>query len=550
MNSFFPYLLESSAILLLLFLFYFLVLRQKADPAVNRFFLLFSLFFALIVPALSIPLLLGESSESGSFLQPASQAWNLLPELIIKGGTANTTEEAELNATSLLPYAGYLYLAGVLLSLLLTASRIWKLGSLIRQLPFHYPEDIKEYKISPTGGKLPTFSFLHYIFWDDTANLKEEEAQLILRHELAHVRQHHSLDNLLLELLIALFWWNPLIYAYRYFLRQVHEHLADRYALNEAEPESYFSLMVRQTLRQANIPLVSQFFQHNTLNRIRMLQTKSSRTLLRATIGACVFATIFFVAACEDNNEPLADSTENNFSSNETSMNSEAKISLIIEEKKEGINQQTVTVIYNKDFIRYSDAHYIYTISDFQSEAVKTQVMNALHGRSPQNLGGFIGSLKSATEGRIKPGNNYTKEILEVEIFEVPSEDNNFKTDAPPPPKVVEMADTPPPPPTVIFEVVEENPTPVGGIDAFYKSVAENIKYPNVALEKGIQGRVFVQFVVGSDGSVSEAKVVKGIGAGCDAEALRVIKDTQWNPGKQRGQRVAVRMVIPIMFKP
>ncbi len=100
-----------------------------------------------------------------------------------------------------------------------------------------------------------------------------------------------------------------------------------------------------------------------------------------------------------------------------------------------------------------------------------------------------------------------------------------------------------------IFEVVEDNPTPEGGMEEFYKFLGKNIRYPSQANRMGVEGRVYVQFVVGTNGEVSEVKTVKGIGAGCDEEAERVIKLTKWNPGKQRGRPVKVRMVIPVMFK-
>lgn len=100
-----------------------------------------------------------------------------------------------------------------------------------------------------------------------------------------------------------------------------------------------------------------------------------------------------------------------------------------------------------------------------------------------------------------------------------------------------------------IFEVVEEQPAPEGGMEAFYKFVGKELRYPAQANRMGVEGRVFVQFVVDEKGNVSDVKAVKGIGAGCDEEAVRVIKLTKWNPGKQRGRPVKVRMIMPVMFK-
>ena len=101
-----------------------------------------------------------------------------------------------------------------------------------------------------------------------------------------------------------------------------------------------------------------------------------------------------------------------------------------------------------------------------------------------------------------------------------------------------------------IFQIVEEMPAFPGGDQKLLEYVAKNIKYPQIARESGIQGRVFIGFVVEPDGSVSNVKVLRGIGGGCDEEAMRVIKSMpKWKPGKQRGKAVRVSYQIPVMFK-
>lgn len=101
-----------------------------------------------------------------------------------------------------------------------------------------------------------------------------------------------------------------------------------------------------------------------------------------------------------------------------------------------------------------------------------------------------------------------------------------------------------------IFTVVESMPDFPGGDEARIKYLNENIKYPQMARESGIQGRVFVTFVVEKDGSVTDVRVLRGIGGGCDEEAIRVIKNMpKWDPGKQRGKPVRVQFNMPILFK-
>jgi len=101
-----------------------------------------------------------------------------------------------------------------------------------------------------------------------------------------------------------------------------------------------------------------------------------------------------------------------------------------------------------------------------------------------------------------------------------------------------------------IFQIVEEMPAFPGGEAKLMEYVAKNIKYPQIARETGIQGRVFVGFVVEPDGSISNVKLLRGIGGGCDEEAMRVIKSlAKWKPGKQRGKAVRVSYQIPVVFK-
>ncbi len=95
----------------------------------------------------------------------------------------------------------------------------------------------------------------------------------------------------------------------------------------------------------------------------------------------------------------------------------------------------------------------------------------------------------------------------------------------------------------------EVGPKPTGGYDAFYDFVAKSMRYPKTAQRNHTQGKVFIEFVVDRTGTVSQLKIVKGIGDGCDEEAMRVISQTRWEPGRQRGKPVNVRLTLPVQFK-
>ena len=101
-----------------------------------------------------------------------------------------------------------------------------------------------------------------------------------------------------------------------------------------------------------------------------------------------------------------------------------------------------------------------------------------------------------------------------------------------------------------IFDVVETQPEPPGGMSAWNQYLSKNLKYPTQARRMGIEGSVIVVFVVNTDGSIQDVDVLRGIGGGCDEEAVKVVSNApKWTPGKQRGRPVRTRMRLPIRFK-
>jgi periplasmic protein TonB len=136
-------------------------------------------------------------------------------------------------------------------------------------------------------------------------------------------------------------------------------------------------------------------------------------------------------------------------------------------------------------------------------------------------------------------------ELMRLSVNKNPNDTSvTYVTDVVEPTKVIED-DTDTPPPTF----VEEMPEFPGGDAARIKFFSENVKYPQVAREIGVQGPVYLTFVVEKDGSISNIKLLRGIGAGCDEEAERVITlMPKWKPGRQNGKEVRVQFNMPISF--
>lgn len=100
-----------------------------------------------------------------------------------------------------------------------------------------------------------------------------------------------------------------------------------------------------------------------------------------------------------------------------------------------------------------------------------------------------------------------------------------------------------------VYTVVEQSPSFPGGDEGRITFLQENINYPKKAKKKGIQGTVYVTFVIEKDGSITDVRLLRGIGGGCDEEVIRVVKKMpKWNPGKQRGKHVRVQFNMPVKF--
>ncbi|OON70747.1 energy transducer TonB [Hymenobacter sp. CRA2] len=100
-----------------------------------------------------------------------------------------------------------------------------------------------------------------------------------------------------------------------------------------------------------------------------------------------------------------------------------------------------------------------------------------------------------------------------------------------------------------VYTYVEQMPQPPGGMEGLLQYFTRHVKYPAAALREQVEGKVFVNFIVRPDGHISDVQVTKGIGAGCDEEALRVVSQMPpWQPGKQNGRVVSVSYTVPITF--
>ena len=257
----------------ILFTYYWFFLRNKKFHHYNRFYLLAIVIISLIFPFIEISL-----SEKAQAVYPGMH--QAIDFISVNNWEANWNEETNLAIANnepiltgknivLVAYASGL----ILLFFLLLKSFVY----IIRIRSRYDSEPIGDLKLYNTTEPGTPFSFFKSIFWNQQISFNSKEGQQIFRHELFHVRQHHSGDSLFMELVCIICWFNPIFHLIRKELKAIHEFLADQYAISGNDRYAYAELLVLESIRQKKVAFVHPFFQNNIKRRIAMI-TKFQKT--------------------------------------------------------------------------------------------------------------------------------------------------------------------------------------------------------------------------------------------------------------------------------
>ena len=273
---------------------YRLALRQERSFAYNRVFLVLGPLLAAGLPLLPLAWPMGWNPL---VLVLPNAAVVLLPTVRVGApGPAGIDWLFWLRMT---------YLAGAVFMLARLAHGLGQLWRNARALP-RSPRP--GYTLVETHGRLPISSFGPLVFWDETLPLTPAEARQVLGHELAHVRQGHTYDRLLLELLRAVLWFNPFVHLCGRALGLTHEFLADEAALRDvavAIPStSYTHLLARQVASRLgfSVPLAHSFSHSQTLNRIAMIQKTNPIRRWKQWLVLPLLGVLLVAVACEKAN--------------------------------------------------------------------------------------------------------------------------------------------------------------------------------------------------------------------------------------------------------
>ncbi|AEI46829.1 M56 family metallopeptidase [Runella slithyformis] len=502
----FMYLFKASAGMVALYALYWLLLRRHTYFTFNRFYLLAALFVALAAPLVVLtekapePLPMTEIT-----LEPSMIVFTPAPEPFM------TMEQI----LWLVYGAGIFFMLGRLVFRLRQIVKIIRAGERQRAGNFIL--------VRAADASIPSFSFLNYL----VVSQKDTETygDVVLRHELVHIRQRHSWDLLWLESVHVFWWFNPILIFFKRSLKEVHEFIADELATN-GDRMQYAHTLVGYAFGVSPNVLTNNFFDTAQLkNRIAMLtKNRSSRWVLGRYLLAVpvIIGLVVLVAARRAESE--GPSTEQGPVEELT-----VKGRVTTNDGKGLPGVAVIVANSNRGTTTDMEGNYLINVARgkqlvFSFVGFKTQVLDVT-----QNEQNVIMQLEP-------------KELNEVVIVGygiVPAQDEAVSGQGES--KLTKKGE--------VFTVVEQNPEFPGGLSEMGRYLGRNIKYPAAAQRANVQGKVFVQFVVGEDGDIRDPKILKGIGFGCDEEALRVtLNMPKWNPGKQNGKPVAVQYNLPIAF--
>ena len=391
------------------------------------------------------------------------------------------------------------------------------------------------------------FSFFGWIFLY-LPQLEEESQEEILMHEQTHARQWHSVDVIVSEIVNIVCWFNPFSWLLKGEIRLNLEYLADNQVtqtLNDSKQYQYHLLGLAHT--NSKTGLYNNFNVSQIKHRIIMMNKKRTRTVGR--IKYALFAPLAAALLLVSNIS--CTSTENKKDSTEATESRavEGEVFQVVEEMPEFPGGMAECMKWLGQNIKYP-AEAIE--KGIQGRVIVQMIVERDGTITNANVVRGVDPLLDKEALRVvnlspkwKPGMQRgqavrVKYTLPV-MFRLGEAADNKEADTQQEVKVDENG---------IHQVCEEMPEFPGGMQECMKWLGKNINYPAEAKEKGTQGRIIIQFVVEKDGSITEAKVARGVDPLLDAEALRVINSSpKWKPGKQGGQPVRVKYTLPVTFR-
>ena len=560
------YLLLVNIYLVLFFGFYALLLRRETFFQLNRIYLVGAAILSFFIPLIQAQWVkdLFITQQVQSTIYSASSADIIVGFTPIKD---NSVTIGEILIT--------LYIAGA--------------AALALRLVYHLVL-LKRMINKPTSA---AYSFFKKIKL--TGDIPGRD--VIIRHEEVHARQWHSADVLIIEAVMIINWFNPVVYLYRFAIKHIHEFIADRQALKAGTNKAdYALLLLSQTFNSPVHHLVNPFFNHSLLKqRIMMLQKSNSQRIKLAKYGlsAPLFVLMLILSSATINNSKAIKVINNKAEA----VFLQPAASVIPDEEPAVVQHKAELELITPDGTKAKATEYALPESTDEARIIDTvpnkkPVFTSVE-QSPRFPGGdkafseFLG--KNVKYPKKARENNVQGRVVATFIVEPDGELTNIKIvrgigSGADEESVRVLKKSPKWEPGIqnghkvrvqysvpiqfsldgnsVQKIAEVNlpsdelpssdlkaPSFPGGEAAFKKYLASSTIYPAKARENNVQGRVVIGFTIEEDGSLNSVKVLRGLGSGTDEEALRVIKAMpKWEPGIAHGKKVKVVYAVPIQF--
>ena len=511
MTGFLIYDAKVAVLIVVFYMFYRLLLSKETFHRVNRVVLLSTALLSFVLPLCVI------TTHQTVVLDavPVVSVGDLRPEVLEEDSSTPLWQ-------MVIPI---LYIIGVLATLSHTLLSVWKVMMLVRRSK-RYPQ-ADGTTLCVVKDDVPPFSFCSYIVMNHSDYEANDAA--VLAHERGHIRQHHSCDVLLVDLLTALQWFNPAMWMLRADLRAIHEYEADGAVLSQGINARQYQYLLITKAASIGGYSIANGISHSTLkNRITMmLHKKSPRSSFMKLLALVPIVGVALALNAETVNDyvyqqpPKKIVKKGNKSATAKIGNNTIEI---IPDTVSNVRIDNPEVEWIGIAVKESDkkpmvlleGHRITyeTLKRMDSEEIAS--ISVLKGQPAVDQYG-----EEARDGVVLITTKKGVKDISVPVEQTPE----------------------------FFDVVEQMPEYPGGPSALLEYLATNIRYPESAEKAGIQGRVIVTFVVMKDGSISNAKIVKSVSPELDEEALRVLSAmSNWSPGMQNGKAVNVKYAVPISF--
>ena len=550
MGTLLIYIMKSAVCLAVFYLFYKLLMSRETFHRFNRFSLLGLMIICSIIPFVKISI----DSPTESVQGAVSMDELLTAPVIINSDIAPQTNDYSA-MEYIIVFATAIYIIGILF---FTAREIFQFRKVLNinckgteeDISLYINNNVKNIKLIVTDENISPFSWMNRIVISRTD--LEENCREILCHEMAHISNHHSIDLIMADICILLQWFNPASWLIKSELQNVHEFEADETVIrNGIDAKNYQLLLIKKAVGSRLYSIANSFNHSKLKKRITMMMKKKSSPWARAKyLYILPLAAVAVAAFAHPEISKLSDEISsvkvNDFSAiteNHEVENTYSKPNGLILVEGTVVDDATGKAIKGASILERGSTNG--TISDengkFSLRVTENSVIVVSYiGKQTCS---FVASAIEVKNMKDKPirMKDEVQVTDEVVVVGYEQEETPQKEDVP---KASTSQNG------EVYMVVEQMPEYPGGISELMKYIARNIKYPADALREKKQGRVIVQFTVGTDGYTSDFKVIHSVSPSLDAEAIRVLANMpKWTPGMQRGKAVPVKYTVPVTFR-